>query len=59
MLFFFYALKIIPFIKVKILFKNERVRESHALACFFFLILGYRSLYNELCDKHIVYYFIF
>lgn len=60
MLFFFYAFKIIPFIKVKILFKNERVRESHALACFFFfLILGYCSLYNELCDKHIVYYFIF
>lgn len=36
MVFFFYAFKIIPFIKVKILFKNERVRESHALACFFF-----------------------
>lgn len=36
MLFFFYAFKIIPFIKVKILFKNERVRESHALACFVF-----------------------
>lgn len=60
MLFFFYAFKIIPFIKVTILFKNERVRESHALACFlFFLILGYCSLYNEHCDKHIVYYFIF
>lgn len=40
MLFFFYAVKIIPFIKVKILFKNERVRESHALACFFFLNIG-------------------
>lgn len=36
MLFFFYAFKITPFIKVKILFKNERVRESHALACFVF-----------------------
>lgn len=36
MVFFFYAFKIIPFIKVKILFKNERVRESHALACFVF-----------------------
>lgn len=40
MLFFFYAVKIIPFIKVKILFKNERVRESHALACFFFFNIG-------------------
>lgn len=60
MLFFFYAFKIIPFIKVKILFKNERVRESHALACFlFFLILGYCSLYNELCDKHIVDFLFF
>lgn len=60
MVFFFYAFKIIPFIKVKILFKNERVRESHALACFFFfLILGYCSLYNELCDKHIVYFLFF
>lgn len=48
MLFFFYAFKIIPFIKVKILFKNERVRESHALACFVFFntcVLGYCSLY--------------
>lgn len=40
MFFFFYAFKIIPFIKVKILFKNERVRESHALACFFFFNIG-------------------
>lgn len=42
MLFFFYAFKIhvIPFIKVKILFKNERVRESHALACFVFFNIG-------------------
>lgn len=60
MLFFFYAFKIIPFIKVKILFKNERVRERvMSLLVLFFLILGYCSLYNELCDKHIVYYFIF
>lgn len=59
MLFFFYAVKIIPFIKVKILFKNESQRESCPCLFFFFLILGYCSLYNELCDKHIVYYFIF
>lgn len=60
MLFFFYAFKIIPFIKVKILFKNERVRESHALACFFFfLILGYCSLYMCIMNFVINILFIF
>lgn len=59
MLFFFYAFKIIPFIKVKILLKMRESERVMPLLVLFFLILGYCSLYNELCDKHIVYYFIF
>lgn len=40
MFFFFYVFKIIFFIKVKIFFKNERVRESYVFVCFVFFDIG-------------------